>query len=29
MKAHAALSKSADTIITGHSSQMTLNDLRE
>jgi len=28
MKAHAALSKSADTIITGHSSQMTFNDLR-
>jgi len=27
-KAHAALSKSADTIITGHSSQMTFNDLR-
>jgi glyoxylase-like metal-dependent hydrolase (beta-lactamase superfamily II) len=29
MKAHAALSKSADTIITGHSTQMTFNDLRE
>ena len=28
MKAHAALSKSADTIITGHSGQMTFNDLR-
>jgi glyoxylase-like metal-dependent hydrolase (beta-lactamase superfamily II) len=28
MKAHAALSKSADTIITGHSRQMTFNDLR-
>jgi glyoxylase-like metal-dependent hydrolase (beta-lactamase superfamily II) len=27
-KAHAALSKSADTIITGHSGQMTFNDLR-
>ena len=29
MKAHAALSKRADTIITGHSGQMTFNDLRE
>jgi glyoxylase-like metal-dependent hydrolase (beta-lactamase superfamily II) len=29
MKAHTALSKSADTIITGHSTQMTFNDLRE
>jgi hypothetical protein len=29
MKAHAALGKSADTIITGHSTQMTFNDLRE
>jgi len=28
MKAHAALSKGADTIITGHSQQMTFNDLR-
>jgi cyclase len=28
MKAHAALGKSADTIITGHSGQMTFNDLR-
>ena len=28
IKAHAALSKSADTIITGHSKQMTFNDLR-
>jgi glyoxylase-like metal-dependent hydrolase (beta-lactamase superfamily II) len=28
MKAHGALSKSADTIITGHSVQMTFNDLR-
>jgi glyoxylase-like metal-dependent hydrolase (beta-lactamase superfamily II) len=28
-KAHAALSKSAETIITGHSTQMTFNDLRE
>jgi glyoxylase-like metal-dependent hydrolase (beta-lactamase superfamily II) len=28
-KAHAALSKSADTIITGHSTQMTFADLRE
>jgi glyoxylase-like metal-dependent hydrolase (beta-lactamase superfamily II) len=28
-KAHAALGKSADTIITGHSTQMTFNDLRE
>jgi glyoxylase-like metal-dependent hydrolase (beta-lactamase superfamily II) len=28
MKAHAALSKSADTNITGHSGQMTFNDLR-
>jgi glyoxylase-like metal-dependent hydrolase (beta-lactamase superfamily II) len=28
-KAHAALSKSADTIITGHSTPMTFNDLRE
>jgi glyoxylase-like metal-dependent hydrolase (beta-lactamase superfamily II) len=28
MKAHGALSKSADTIITGHSTQMTMNDLR-
>ncbi len=27
-KAHAALSKSADTIITGHSVQLTFNDLR-
>ncbi len=27
-KAHAALSKSADMIITGHSGQMTFNDLR-
>jgi glyoxylase-like metal-dependent hydrolase (beta-lactamase superfamily II) len=29
MKAHAALNKAADTIITGHSTQMTMNDLRE
>jgi glyoxylase-like metal-dependent hydrolase (beta-lactamase superfamily II) len=29
MKAHTALSKSADTIITGHSTQMTMGDLRE
>jgi hypothetical protein len=28
MKAHGALSKSADTIVTGHSQQMTFNDLR-
>ena len=28
MKAHAALSKGADTIVTGHSPQMTFNDLR-
>ena len=28
MKAHAALSKNVDTIITGHSGQMTFNDLR-
>jgi cyclase len=28
-KAHSALSKVADTIITGHSTQMTMNDLRE
>jgi cyclase len=28
-KAHAALSKVADTIITGHSTQMTMNDLNE
>jgi glyoxylase-like metal-dependent hydrolase (beta-lactamase superfamily II) len=28
MKAHAALSNSADTIITGHTTQMTFNDLR-
>jgi glyoxylase-like metal-dependent hydrolase (beta-lactamase superfamily II) len=28
MKAHGALGKSADTIITGHSGQMTMNDLR-
>jgi glyoxylase-like metal-dependent hydrolase (beta-lactamase superfamily II) len=28
MKAHGALSKSVDTIITGHSGQMTMNDLR-
>ena len=28
MKAHTALSKSADTIITGHSVQLTFNDLR-
>src|SRR5918993_5438492 len=28
MKAHAALSKSADRIITGHSTVMTFNDLR-
>jgi hypothetical protein len=28
MKAHGALSKIADTIITGHSGQMTMNDLR-
>jgi glyoxylase-like metal-dependent hydrolase (beta-lactamase superfamily II) len=28
-KAHGALSKSADTIITGHSTQMTMNDLQE
>jgi hypothetical protein len=28
MKAHGALIKSADTIITGHSGQMTMNDLR-
>jgi len=28
MKAHAALSKGADTIVTGHSQQMTFNDLR-
>ncbi len=28
-KAHAALSKSADVIITGHSSQMTMGDLQE
>ena len=29
MKAHGALIKSADMIITGHSTQMTMNDLRE
>ena len=29
MKAHTALVKSVDTIITGHSTQMTPNDLRE
>src|SRR5262245_38712515 len=29
MKAHGALNKMADTIITGHSGQMTMNDLRE
>ena len=29
LKAHTALAKSVDTIITGHSVQMTLNDLRE
>jgi glyoxylase-like metal-dependent hydrolase (beta-lactamase superfamily II) len=29
MKAHGALSKSADMIITGHSTTMTMNDLRE
>jgi glyoxylase-like metal-dependent hydrolase (beta-lactamase superfamily II) len=29
MKAHTALNKTADTIITGHSTQMTMNDLRE
>ena len=29
MKAHTALAKSVDTIITGHSTQMTMNDLRE
>lgn len=29
MKAHTALAKSVDVIITGHSVQMTLNDLRE
>jgi cyclase len=28
-KAHSALSKSADTIITGHSMQATMNDLQE
>ena len=28
MKAHAALSKVADRIITGHSTMMTFNDLR-
>ena len=28
-KAHGALSKMADTIITGHSTQMTMNDLQE
>lgn len=28
-KAHGALSKSADTVITGHSTQMTMNDLQE
>jgi cyclase len=28
-KAHSALSKSADTIITGHSTLMTMNDLQE
>jgi glyoxylase-like metal-dependent hydrolase (beta-lactamase superfamily II) len=28
-KAHSALMKSADTIITGHSTQMTMNDLQE
>jgi len=28
-KAHSALSKSADVIITGHSTQMTMNDLQE
>jgi cyclase len=29
MKAHTALNKVADTIITGHSTQMNMNDLRE
>jgi glyoxylase-like metal-dependent hydrolase (beta-lactamase superfamily II) len=28
-KAHSALSKLADTIITGHSTEMTMNDLKE
>ena len=28
-KAHGGLNKSADTIITGHSTQMTMNDLQE
>jgi cyclase len=28
-KAHGALSKMADTLITGHSTQMTMNDLQE
>jgi glyoxylase-like metal-dependent hydrolase (beta-lactamase superfamily II) len=28
-KAHSALSKAADTIITGHSTEMTMNDLKE
>ncbi|OFW28615.1 MAG: hypothetical protein A3H97_05265 [Acidobacteria bacterium RIFCSPLOWO2_02_FULL_65_29] len=28
-KAHSALSKSADTIITGHSTQMTMSDLQQ
>src|SRR5205809_3775759 len=28
-KAHSALSKSADMVITGHSTQMTMNDLQE
>jgi glyoxylase-like metal-dependent hydrolase (beta-lactamase superfamily II) len=28
-KAHSALSKSADTVITGHSTQMTMNDLQQ
>jgi glyoxylase-like metal-dependent hydrolase (beta-lactamase superfamily II) len=29
MKAHAALGKSADTIITGHTTQMTFDDMRK
>jgi glyoxylase-like metal-dependent hydrolase (beta-lactamase superfamily II) len=28
-KAHSALNKSADTVITGHSTQMTMNDLQQ
>ena len=28
-KAHSALGKSADMVITGHSTQMTMNDLQE